>query len=93
MIITSVGGCPECFDKPDWSMYGCAPSCMRIHWVILDVTSRSISPTTSKIGSWQWTSPQKRVDELKRAVAAHLDDPETAVFFGPYIQAWGRKPG
>jgi len=36
---------------------------------------------------------EKEVDELKRAVAAHLDDPETAVFFGPYIQAWGRKPG
>jgi SAM-dependent methyltransferase len=36
---------------------------------------------------------EDEVDELKRAVAAHLDDPETAVFFGPYIQAWGRKPG
>jgi SAM-dependent methyltransferase len=32
------------------------------------------------------------VDELKHAVAAHLDDPNTAVFIGPYIQAWGRKP-
>jgi ubiquinone/menaquinone biosynthesis C-methylase UbiE len=36
---------------------------------------------------------EREVDELKRAVAVHLDDPETAVFFGPYIQAWGRKPG
>jgi SAM-dependent methyltransferase len=35
---------------------------------------------------------EDEVDELKRAVAAHLDDPNTAVFFGPYIQAWGRKP-
>ncbi|AGB26626.1 hypothetical protein Mycsm_06485 [Mycobacterium sp. JS623] len=36
---------------------------------------------------------EAEVDELKRAVAAHLDDPQTTVFFGPYIQAWGRKPG
>jgi len=35
---------------------------------------------------------EAEVDELKRSVAAHLDDPQTAVFFGPYIQAWGRKP-
>ena len=35
---------------------------------------------------------EKEVDELKHAVAAHLDDPDTSVFFGPYIQAWGRKP-
>jgi SAM-dependent methyltransferase len=31
-------------------------------------------------------------NELKHALAAHLDDPDTAVFIGPYIQAWGRKP-
>jgi SAM-dependent methyltransferase len=30
--------------------------------------------------------------DLKQALAAHLDDPETVVFIGPYIQAWGRKP-
>jgi SAM-dependent methyltransferase len=36
---------------------------------------------------------EQEVDELKRSVAAHLDDPNTTVFFGPYIQAWGRKPG
>jgi hypothetical protein len=35
---------------------------------------------------------EAEVDELKHAVAAHLDDPTTAVFVGPYIQAWGRKP-
>jgi SAM-dependent methyltransferase len=35
---------------------------------------------------------EQEVDELRTAVAAHLDDPGTAVFFGPYIQAWGRKP-
>ncbi|MBE1550766.1 SAM-dependent methyltransferase [Mycobacterium sp. OAS707] len=36
---------------------------------------------------------EAEVDELKAAVTTHLDDPGTAVFFGPYIQVWGRKPG
>jgi SAM-dependent methyltransferase len=30
--------------------------------------------------------------DLKEALAAHLDNPDTVVFHGPYIQAWGRKP-
>jgi SAM-dependent methyltransferase len=29
---------------------------------------------------------------LKQDLASHLDDPDTVVFDGPYIQAWGRKP-
>lgn len=29
---------------------------------------------------------------LREALARHLDDPDTVVFHGPYIQAWGRKP-
>jgi hypothetical protein len=31
-------------------------------------------------------------DELKDTLKRHLDDPETLVVFGPYFQAWGRKP-
>jgi SAM-dependent methyltransferase len=30
--------------------------------------------------------------DLKQTLASHLDNPDTVVFFGPYIQAWGRKP-
>jgi SAM-dependent methyltransferase len=30
--------------------------------------------------------------DLKQNLASHLDDPNTVVFIGPYIQAWGRKP-
>jgi hypothetical protein len=30
--------------------------------------------------------------QLREALARHLDNPDTVVFHGPYIQAWGRKP-
>ena len=29
---------------------------------------------------------------LRETLARHLDNPDTVVFHGPYIQAWGRKP-
>jgi SAM-dependent methyltransferase len=29
--------------------------------------------------------------DLKDALVSHLDNPDTVVFIGPYIQAWGRK--
>lgn len=29
---------------------------------------------------------------LQQDLAAHLEDPDTVVFVGPYVQAWGRKP-
>ena len=32
-------------------------------------------------------------DQLTTALATHLEDPDTTVFLGPYVQAWGRKPG
>jgi hypothetical protein len=35
---------------------------------------------------------QTEIVELKVALATHLENPETSVFVGPYIQAWGRKP-
>lgn len=31
-------------------------------------------------------------NDLKQTLAAHLDDPDTVVLFGPYIQAWGHTP-
>lgn len=36
---------------------------------------------------------EEDLDAMKDAVGHHLDDPGTMVFIGPYIQAWGRKPG
>jgi SAM-dependent methyltransferase len=30
--------------------------------------------------------------DLKQTLASHLDNPDTVVFIGPYVQAWGRKP-
>jgi ubiquinone/menaquinone biosynthesis C-methylase UbiE len=35
---------------------------------------------------------ERDLAELRQALASHLDDPNTVVFDGPYIQAWGRKP-
>ena len=29
---------------------------------------------------------------LQEDLAAHLEDPDTVVLVGPYVQAWGRKP-
>jgi SAM-dependent methyltransferase len=36
--------------------------------------------------------PEDDFDALKGDVARHLDNPETTVYVGPYVQAWGRKP-
>jgi ubiquinone/menaquinone biosynthesis C-methylase UbiE len=35
------------------------------------------------------TEPE--LDELREALIKHVDDPETVVFDGLYVQAWGRK--
>jgi 2-polyprenyl-3-methyl-5-hydroxy-6-metoxy-1,4-benzoquinol methylase len=35
---------------------------------------------------------EAEIAELKVGLATHLENPETGVFIGPYIQAWGRKP-
>ena len=36
--------------------------------------------------------PEGELVELRKALVRHLDNPDTVVFHGPYIQAWGRKP-
>ena len=36
--------------------------------------------------------PEVELVELRKALVRHLDNPDTVVFHGPYIQAWGRKP-
>jgi SAM-dependent methyltransferase len=36
--------------------------------------------------------PEGELVQLREALARHLDNPDTVVFHGPYIQAWGRKP-
>ena len=36
--------------------------------------------------------PEAELVQLREALARHLDNPDTVVFRGPYIQAWGRKP-
>jgi ubiquinone/menaquinone biosynthesis C-methylase UbiE len=36
--------------------------------------------------------PEDRYDELIERAREHLADPDTTVFIGPYIQAFGRKP-
>jgi hypothetical protein len=35
---------------------------------------------------------EEELVQLRQALARHLDNPDTTVFHGPYIQAWGRKP-
>jgi SAM-dependent methyltransferase len=34
---------------------------------------------------------ESEFEALQKALEAHLSDPTTAVFIGPYVQAWGRK--
>jgi hypothetical protein len=38
------------------------------------------------------SASEAEIAELKLALATHLENPETGVFIGPYIQAWGFKP-
>jgi SAM-dependent methyltransferase len=38
------------------------------------------------------SASEAEIAELKLALATHIENPETGVFIGPYIQAWGRKP-
>ncbi|MGV0816061.1 methyltransferase domain-containing protein [Mycolicibacterium boenickei] len=40
----------------------------------------------------QGLASQDELDALKDALAQHLHDPDTVVFDGVYVQAWGRKP-
>jgi 2-polyprenyl-3-methyl-5-hydroxy-6-metoxy-1,4-benzoquinol methylase len=35
---------------------------------------------------------ESELDDLKAEATRHLDDPETLVYIGPYVQVWGRKP-
>jgi hypothetical protein len=34
----------------------------------------------------------EELGELKEALTRHHDNPDTTVFHGPFVQAWGRKP-
>ena len=36
---------------------------------------------------------EKDFAALKEGLRRHIENPDTLVFVGPYVQAWGRKPG
>jgi hypothetical protein len=50
--------------------------------------ARSMHPVIVSLG----LADQRELDELDRAVRAHLDDPRTLVMPHLSFLAWGRKP-
>jgi hypothetical protein len=35
---------------------------------------------------------EEAYDDLKRGLRRHIEDPDTLVMIGPYVQVWGRNP-